>query len=324
MRANYKMQRLFVEAMPKQGAEFSLSKEQTHYLLHVLRLQQGQDILLFDGKGGEWRAHCLEAGKKSLRLRLEEQTRRQDKAKIRLVYCFAPLKGARLDYMVQKAVEMGVNFFQPVLTQHTQIYKLNSGRLKANIMEAAEQCGQLSLASLAEPLSLAALLQGWQQQWGREARLIFADEAQITPAGAEITAAEKDRTATREKAATAHNPLPVLLQLKAAGDRQQITEAAPEKRQEAAAQMLFTPAAGAKEAASPAADREEADMRQEADIMPTIGLLIGPEGGFSAAERRLLYAQDFITAIPLGPRILRADTAATAALALIQTTLGDW
>lgn len=324
MRANYKMQRLFVEAVPKRGAEFSLSKEQTHYLLHVLRLQQGQDILLFDGKNGEWRAHCLEAGKKSLRLRLEEQTRQQDKAEIRLVYCFAPLKGARLDYMVQKAVEMGVNFLQPVLTQHTQIYRLNSGRLKANIIEAAEQCGWLSLASLAEPLSLSALLQSWQQQWGREARLVFADEAQIAPAGVEIAAAEKDGTATGKKTETAHNPLPILLQLKTAGDRRQIAEAALERRQQSAAQKLSRQATATKEIILPAAGREETKGQQKADIMPTIGLLIGPEGGFSEAERRLLYARDFVTAIPLGPRILRADTAATAALALIQATLGDW
>lgn len=264
MRAHYKLQRLYVETVPPPGERLSLSGAAAHYLLHVLRLQKGRDLLLFDGKNGEWRARCAETGKKTLLLQAEEQTRPQPQPEQPLIYCFAPLKQARLDYMAQKAVEMGASFLRPVISQHSQIRQMKTERVKANIIEAAEQCGELRLPVCAEPLSLEALLQTWPQQWGRAARLIFCDEAQ---------------------SAQNANALPVLQRL----------------RQEMAA-ASGTAAAG----------------------RPPLGLLVGPEGGFSEAERRLLYAQDFVTAMPLGSRILRADTAAVAALALIQATLGDW
>jgi len=361
MRADYGLQRLYVAEVPPAGVEFTPDKPALHYLLHVLRLQKGQDIVLFDGQSGEWRAQCVDLGKKSLRLRVEAQTRRQTPPGRDLVYCFAPLKGARLDYMVQKAVEMGVTCLQPVLTQHTQIHRLNSARLAANIIEAAEQCGLLSLAATAAPLPLAALVQDWRQQWGEDARLVFADEAQIIQdrgeqasdaAGAKLAGAGAQAMAAR--LAAAHNPLPMLRQLAAkgsgqkaggtAGQNRPIAPAVKERAAEAAEKRpiqteadrqsgLAAPRAkrpkasqqAAKIDSAPAAAGQESEaMRQEPAALPALGLLIGPEGGFSAAERRLLYAQDFVTAIPLGPRILRADTAATAALALIQATLGDW
>lgn len=304
MRANYKMPRLFIEEIPPQGGEFSPKKEQTHYLLHVLRLQQGQNVLLFDGKNGEWRARCVESGKRSLILQVEEQTRPQPQQKRQLVYCFAPLKQARLDYMAQKAVEMGASFLQPVISQYTQIRQLKTERIAANIIEAAEQCGELRLAACAEPLPLSALLQIWQNRWGNAAKLIFCDEAQITQEYAQeqtdtgLKTASSDNDREKLQAAISQNPLPALLALKAA-----------EKcnRQSAVQQKSKTD-----------------NGSDDTSSLPPVGLLIGPEGGFSEAERRLLYAQDFVTAIPLGNRILRADTAAVAALALIQAVIGDW
>jgi len=325
MRADYGLQRLYVAEVPPAGVEFTPDKPALHYLLHVLRLQKGQDIALFDGQSGEWRAQCVDLGKKSLRLRVEAQTRRQTPPGRELIYCFAPLKGARLDYMVQKAVEMGVTCLQPVLTQHTQIRRLNSARLAANIIEAAEQCGLLSLAATAAPLPLAALVPDWRQQWGEDARLVFADEAQIIQdrgeqAGAPVAAgpAGAGAQAMAARLAAAHNPLPLLRQLAAEGSGQKASGTAGQNRPKASQQAAKTDSAPA------AAGQESEAMRRPPAALPAIGLLIGPEGGFSAAERRLLYAQDFVTAIPLGPRILRADTAATAALALIQATLGDW
>lgn len=268
MRPYYKMQRLYVENLPAPGQELRLEKEQAHYLLHVLRLKPGRDILLFDGKNGEWRAVCAKADKKSISFTIEEQTRPQPPSAAELIYCFAPLKQARLDYMAQKAAEMGASRLQPVLTQHTQVSRLNKERLRANSIEAAEQCGLLTLPDCAAPQSLNALLEGWQSQYGQQAKLIFCDEAQQSES-------------EQNKTAAAHNPLPFLQRLNTASE-------------------------------------------QAGKTAPAIGLLIGPEGGFSEAERKLLYGQDFVAAIPLGPRILRTDTAAVAALALIQATLGDW
>ncbi|HEV7414530.1 MAG TPA: 16S rRNA (uracil(1498)-N(3))-methyltransferase [Tianweitania sediminis] len=244
MRANYKMQRLFVSEDLRAGGRVSLTAEQTHYLLHVLRLTEGAEILLFNGRHGEWRARLSELRKKSVTVEALEQTRPQTE-RPELHYCFAPLKVGRLDYLVQKAVEMGAGVLQPVLTQHTQVSRIGVERLQANATEAAEQCGILALPEVCEAMKLERLLESWDP--GR--RLIFCDEA-----------------------AAGNNPLPLLQQV--------------EERK--------------------------------------LALLVGPEGGFSEAERRLLHALPFVTAIPLGPRILRADTAAVAALAVIQASVGDW
>jgi 16S rRNA (uracil1498-N3)-methyltransferase len=244
MRANYRMQRLYVPDGLAEGRAIEPRPPQTHYLLNVLRLGDGAEILLFNGRDGEWRATLAQAGRKKASLTPVEQTRPQPPLPD-LLYCFAPLKQGRLDYLVQKAVEMGAGALQPVLTQHTQVTKLGIERLQANAIEAAEQCGILAIPPVYEPVKLERLLAEWEG--GR--RLIFCDEDAGT-----------------------NNPLPVL-------------QAIAERR---------------------------------------LGLLIGPEGGFSDAERRELRALPFVTAIPLGPRILRADTAAGAALALVQSTIGDW
>lgn len=244
MRANYRLQRLFVAAALAPGASFDAAPEQSHYLASVLRMAEGAELLVFNGREGEWRARIAARGRRSIRLEVIEQTRPQPAAPT-LLYCFAPLKKERLDYLVQKAVEMGAGRLQPVITRHTQIGRINSGRLRANIVEAAEQCGVLAIPELGEAESLERMLAGWEK--GR--RLIFCDEA-----------------------CPGNDPMPIL-------------GAVTETR---------------------------------------LGLLVGPEGGFSDAERAMLRSLPFVTAIPLGPRILRADTAAVAALALIQATIGDW
>lgn len=244
MRANYRMQRLFVDDALSAGSTVEAGREQSHYLAHVLRMREGAKLLVFNGRDGEWLARVAEVGKRAVRLSLVERTRPQPPLPD-LVYAFAPIKAGRLDYLVQKAVEMGAGVIAPVITQHTQIAKVGAERLRANAVEAAEQCGILAIPHVEEPVRFDAFLAGWDP----ERRLIFCDEG-----------AETD------------NPVPAL-------------QAIRERR---------------------------------------LGLLVGPEGGFSEEERRQLRALPFVTAIPLGPRILRADTAAVAALAVIQATIGDW
>ena len=244
MRANYKMQRLFVPDDLGSGLEFDAGQQQSHYLAHVLRLGEGAEILLFNGRDGEWSASIAARSKKAVRLKVLELQRPQPPLPD-LVYCFAPLKQGRLDYLVQKAVEMGAGTLQPVITQHTQVAKPGIDRLRANVVEAAEQCGILAVPEVREAEKLERLLANWD----KERRLIFCDEG-----------------------ASTNNPLPALQAIK-------------EKK---------------------------------------LALLVGPEGGFSEDERKMLRALPFVTAIPLGPRILRADTAAVAALAAIQATIGDW
>lgn len=244
MRADHRLQRLFIDAALDADRLVVTSREQAHYLTHVLRLRQGTEVLVFNGRDGEWRAVLAEVERKAVRLRVTTKARPQTRLPD-LHYCFAPLKKGRLDYLVQKAVEMGAGVLQPVVTQHTQVARPGMERLAANVMEAAEQCGVLALPELRPPVKLERLLSDWQA--GR--RLIFCDEDAATD-----------------------NPLAAL-------------RAVEERR---------------------------------------LALLVGPEGGFSDAERVLLRALPFVTPIPLGPRILRADTAAVAALAVIQATIGDW
>jgi len=244
MRANYRMQRLFVPQPMGRDGEIEPDPQQEHYLLNVLRLQPGAQLLVFNGIDGEWLARIDEISKKRVRLALTMQVRPQPVASD-LVYCFAPLKQGRLDYLVQKAVEMGAGVLQPVLTQHTQMSNIGIERIRANVVEAAEQCGILAIPAVREVVKLDRLI--WEWEPGR--RLIFCDEGSET-----------------------NNPVPALRTI----------------------------------------------------VEQKLGLLIGPEGGFSDEERQQLRALPYVTSIPLGPRILRADTAAVAAMALIQATIGDW
>lgn len=244
MRANHRLQRLYLTDDLAAGAAVEAGREQSHYLAHVLRMREGAELLVFNGRDGEWLARVAGVGKRTVQLVPVERTRPQP-PRPDLVYAFAPIKAGRLDYLVQKAVEMGAGVVAPVITRHTQIARVGIERLRANAVEAAEQCGILAIPHVEEAVRLDALLAGWDP--GR--RLIFCDEG-----------------------AQGDNPLPAL-------------QAVEERR---------------------------------------LGLLVGPEGGFSEDERRRLHALPFVTAIPLGPRILRADTAAVVALAVIQATIGDW
>lgn len=242
---DFRAPRLFVDAPLAQDARVELDRDQSNYLGNVLRLSAGAEVLAFNGRDGEWQA-ALEGRKRPDGLVILQQTRPQDRLPD-LVYVFAPLKHARLDYMVQKAIEMGAAALQPVFTRYTQAARVNTERMRANVVEAAEQCGILSIANVAEPVPLERFLS--QRAAGR--LLIFCDEA-----------------------AEVQDPVQNLQRAREAGGG--------------------------------------------------IDVLIGPEGGFAEEERALLMRQPKILRLALGPRIMRADTAAVAALALVQAVLGDW
>jgi 16S rRNA (uracil1498-N3)-methyltransferase len=242
---DFRAPRLFVDAALASGETVALERSQSNYLGNVLRLSAGESILVFNGRDGEWQA-SIRGRKRPESLAIVARTRPQDRLPD-LTYAFAPLKHARLDYMVQKAVEMGASSLQPVLTRFTQVSRVNGERMRANVIEAAEQCGILSIADVAEPVALDRYL----NERNGQRLLVFCDEA-----------------------ADASSPLQAL-----AGD-----------------------------------------------LMASNGIdvLIGPEGGFAEEERAILLRQPRTLRLSLGPRILRADTAAVAALALVQAALGDW
>lgn len=242
---DFRAPRLFVDALLAQDARVALDRDQSNYLGNVLRLAAGAEVLAFNGRDGEWQA-AIEGRKRPDGLIILQQIRPQDQL-ADLAYVFAPLKHARLDYMVQKAVEMGAATLQPVLTRFTQASRVNTERMRANVTEAAEQCGILSIAAVAEPMPLERFLS--QRAAGR--LLIFCDEA-----------------------AEVENPVQSL---------------------------------------------QSVHMTDQG-----IDVLIGPEGGFAEEERALLLRQPKILRLALGPRIMRADTAAVAALTLVQAVLGDW
>jgi 16S rRNA (uracil1498-N3)-methyltransferase len=241
---DFRQPRLFVDAALAAGETVALERSQSNYLGNVLRLSQGDATLVFNGRDGEWQA-SITGRKRPDSLKIVTQTRPQDRLPD-LAYVFAPLKHARLDYMVQKAVEMGASSLQPVLTRFTQVARVNGERMRANVIEAAEQCGILSLATVREPVALDRYL----SQRDAERLLVFCDEAADTS-----------------------NPLKALQSGLAALDG--------------------------------------------------VDVLVGPEGGFAEEERDILLRQPRALRLSLGPRILRADTAAVAALALVQAALGD-
>jgi 16S rRNA (uracil1498-N3)-methyltransferase len=248
-RYDFTSHRLFVDAPLRAGADVPLNKDQSNYLLNVLRLTEGAGLLIFNGRDGEWRAKLGSASRKAAQLTALEKSREQDQpADIELL--FAPLKHARLDYMVQKAVEMGVRALRPVITRRTQVSRVNLERMRANVIEAAEQCGVLFLPEVQAETPLRQLIDTWPQQ-GRT--LIFCDE-DAAPGG----------------------PFAALGTLGRDGSA------------------------------------------------PPLSLSIGPEGGFDPAERAQFMNFTNVLRLSLGPRILRADTAAVAALALVQACLGDW
>ncbi len=162
--------RLYVEAPLAHGCHVELSQPQAHYLGHVLRLKTGHQVLVFNGRDGEGSA-TIEAAKRGSRS-VFGATIRPQTAPADLHYLFAPLKAARLDYMVQKAVEMGASRLQPVLTRHTQVTRVSTARLRANAIEAAEQCGILVLPDIGEPLALSRLIADHDSR----RHVVFCDE----------------------------------------------------------------------------------------------------------------------------------------------------
>jgi 16S rRNA (uracil1498-N3)-methyltransferase len=235
--------RLYLTAPLAPGVRVPLAPNQAHYALSVLRLGEGAALLAFNGRDGEWRCSLAPCGRKEAMLVCEEQSRPQA-AGPDIALAFAPIKGDRIDAIAEKATELGASALQPVITDRTIVRKLRIDRLEARCIEAAEQCGRLSVPVVCEALGLEA----WLAQRDGARHLVFADEA---------------------------------------------GEAAP-------LQAAMT------------------------GLAPPADLLIGPEGGFSKRERARIRETPGARAVSLGPRILRADTAAFAGLSLLQATLGDW
>ena len=232
--------RLFVRGPLAQSTPIELDGAPAHYLGNVMRLKPGDRLLLFDGASGEWLGEVVEAGKKHMTLSVVEQTRPQENGPD-LWLAFAPVKKGRVDWLVEKAVELGVARLQPVVTQRTIVDKLNLDRMRAHIVEAAEQCGRTALAEIDEPTKLDSFLKG--RDTART--LYFADETGGKPAAA-----------------------------------------------------AFAPGSSL--------------------------ILTGPEGGFTPDEAAAIRASANAKPISLGPRILRAETAALAAIASWMSVAGDW
>jgi 16S rRNA (uracil1498-N3)-methyltransferase len=232
--------RLYVEPPLSAGIAVGLDAAQANYLGNVLRLKEGAELLLFDGVSGEWLARVAEVGKKRMILAVAEPMRPQEQAPD-LWLAFAPVKKGRVDWLVEKAVELGVARLVPVVTQRTIVDKLNLDRMRAHIIEAAEQCARTALAGIDEPVKLGAFLSARDPA----RTLYFADETGGEPA------------------AKAFAPGPAIL-------------------------------------------------------------LTGPEGGFTPEEASAVRAADNARALSLGPRILRAETAALAGVAAWMAVAGDW
>lgn len=233
--------RLFVETALAPGA-LTLSGPQAHYLVSVMRTKPGDPVKLFDDVSGEWLAVASVVGKRDLTLDVQERLRERE-AVPDLWLVAAPLKKGRVDWMAEKACELGVARLVPVVTRRTVVDKPNTERLRAHMIEAAEQCGRTAVPEVAELAKLPALL----RDWPAERALFFADELGGEPAAAAMQARR-----------------------------------------------------------GPAA------------------ILIGPEGGFDDEERAAIRAHPAAVGIALGPRILRADTAAAAAVAVWMAVAGDW
>jgi len=243
MRENYTLSRLYFDMPLNEGVTLILPKEQAHYLGNVLRKREGDEVRIFNGQNGEWRAEILAMSKKSIEVVVKEQLR-MPRYCPDITLCFALIRKHRTQFIIEKATELGVRTLQPVLTARTQFPKINIDKARLQVIEAAEQTERLDLPIIEPLIKLDTLLSNWDSK----KPLIFADEA--------------------------GDALPALSALKS----------------------LSEPSA----------------------------ILIGPEGGFTPQEREILRGHNFVTAVSLGPRILRADTAALSLLTLWQAVQGDW
>mgnify|MGYP001828233631 CR=1 FL=1 len=243
-RSQGRVPRLYCKQTLGARSELTLPREASHYLVTVLRSGDGAEVRLFNAIDGEWRCVISHANRKAARVSCDERLREATPPPD-IDYLFAPLKSARLDYLAQKATEMGARQLRPVITRHTVADKVNLDRMRANAIEAAEQSNMVYVPDVAEPEKLKDVLASWPD----DRILIFCDER-----------------------AGQANPVDALKQVKPG----------------------------------------------------PIALLLGPEGGFSEEERDMILAVPDVVALSLGPRIMRADTAAVAVLALVQSVLGDW
>lgn len=240
--------RLFVEDKLFSGSTVLLDRDQSHYLANVMRKKQGDEILLFNGKNGEWKATISAVEKRAVSLTIDQQSREQEQEPD-LWLAFAPIKKARLDFMAQKATELGVSSLTPVMTRRTIVDRVKTDRMRANAVEAAEQCERLSIPLINE----AAKLDEFLTSLPLDRKLMFCDENK--------TGEETHRALCSASDKTSPGPW---------------------------------------------------------------AILIGPEGGFDADERRKIRAHPSCVPVSLGPRVLRADTAAMAAISLWQSAIGDW
>jgi len=240
--------RLYLDTPLPGNGLVSLSQEQSHYLANVMRAKLGDKVALFNGNDGEWASEVAEIKKRSVTLRVTEKNRGQA-AEPDLMLAFAPVKKARIDFMAQKATELGVSHIQPMLTHRTNVERVKTERLLANAIEAAEQCERLTVPKVSEPVKLEQLLANWPA----ERMVMFCDE---------------DLSGK-----SAHEAL--------------IALPTEQKKQPWA-------------------------------------VLIGPEGGFDDNERSAIKKLPQTIVVALGPRVLRADTAAMAAIAIWQSAIGDW
>ncbi len=239
--------RLYVPDGLSEGGRVTLPKDQSHYVIRVMRQDVGGQVLLFNGRDGEWASQIEDASKTTCRLSILEQTRVQaEEPDIWLV--FAPIKKSRLDFMVEKAVELGVTRLVPVVTEYTDVTRVNVERLSATAKEAAEQCERLSIPDVDEPVSLNKLLDDWNTN-----RLLYVMDE--TGGGKVMPEAFGNRSLSSGDGGNA--------------------------------------------------------------------IMIGPEGGFSPRELDVLHDLPFVTPVTLGPRVLRAETAALAALSCWQMLAGD-
>jgi 16S rRNA (uracil1498-N3)-methyltransferase len=235
--------RLFISSPLATGVAVELAQEQAHYLKNVMRLGEGDAVALFNGSGGEFRARIESFGKRAARLVVEEQLRAQS-AEPDLWLVFSPIKRARIDYLVEKATELGASALVPVITRHTHVERLNLDRLRAHAIEAAEQSERLTVPRIEEPRALDDVL----ADWDASRRIMLCDESRTAPPAAAALARESAKA---------------------------------------------------------------------------WAVLIGPEGGFAETELDALRKLPFVSAVSLGPRILRADTAALAGLAVLQALRGE-
>lgn len=236
--------RIFVRNQLSNGKFIELSKEQAHYLCNVMRQKQGDEIEVFNGIDGEYKAKIAQISKKSCELELLEHTKLQ-KNSPDIWLCFAPVKNAPINNMIQKATELGAGKLVPVITERTIVSRVNTDRLQANAIEAAEQSRRLDVPEIAEPIKFKQLLESWPD----DRKLILCDES-----------------------------------------------------------------GGGK----PFLDAVKGIKNEK------FAIIIGPEGGFSQTEFEIMRSKPYIISVGMGPRILRADTAALAALTCYMSILGDW